>query len=157
MKARRTHSIKLGSSQSRKSSQKEKSKHTERDEQRNQEYLLSGVTVNIVSPGQKLSETMHFSSRQPSGSASGKDAGKEKKQIRSKTHDAASQKTETKTVDMMEGIEKFEITLEKYDAAKRMNAKFVEKFAMLDMVFNKVEAFKQATTVHRSSQFKTDE
>ena len=30
-----------------------------------------------------------------------------------------------KTADMMEGIEKFEITLEKYDATKRMNEKFV--------------------------------
>ena len=53
---------------------------------------------------------------------------------------------------MMEGMEKFEITLEKYDATKRIQNEFEKKFNVLDMVFNKVEAFKLATTNYTRQQ-----
>ena len=44
----------------------------------------------------------------------------------------------------MEGIEKYEITLEKFDATRRITDQFITNFNVFDMVFNKVEAFKQA-------------
>ena len=53
---------------------------------------------------------------------------------------------------MMEGMEKFEITLEKYDATKRIQNEFEKKFNVLDMVFNKVEAFKLAATNYTRQQ-----
>ena len=43
----------------------------------------------------------------------------------------------------MEGIEKYEITLEKFDATRRITDQFITNFNVFDMVFNKVEAFKQ--------------
>ena len=34
--------------------------------------------------------------------------------------------------------------MEKYDATRRINHQFEQKFNLLDMVFNKVDAFKKA-------------
>ena len=58
---------------------------------------------------------------------------------------------EPEPIDVVEDIERFEITNEKYDATKRAMRSFVQNFSIIDMVFNKVDAFKVAVSdLHRN-------
>ena len=81
VQAKRSHSIRLNSKgQSQKSSQHNKSKHTDRDDPKNPDTLLSGVTVGIVSGGKKTSA--QHTSKHPSTDGSRHDLNNKSKTLK---------------------------------------------------------------------------
>ena len=82
VQAKRSHSIRLNSKgHSQRSSQKNQSKHTERDDPKNPDTLLTGVTVNIVSAGGKKTSAQH-TSKHPSSNGSKHDLNNKSKTLK---------------------------------------------------------------------------